>query len=319
MYIEEIILDGFKSYQSRTTVSHFSPQFNAITGLNGSGKSNLLDSICFVMGIRSLVQMRVSKMDELVYKQGQAGTTKASVTLVFNNDDKSRSPPQYRDVSRISITRQIVIGGRDRYLLNGHNAKTSDIQSLFLSVQLNVNNPHFLIMQGRITKVINMKPHEILSLIEEAAGTRIYESKRLEAAKKIARKQTKFEEIQRVIDEDIEPALDSLKSERLAYNKWTALGRQVEELTRFCLAFSYYKDVKFLNQHEERLTAEESRRSNLEQQLQQIETALQEVQSEIDEKVQTKSKHEGPLAQLKAKIKDKKKKKKKKKKYSALI
>ena len=50
MYIHEIIIDGFKSYANRTVVSGFDPHFNAITGLNGTGKSNILDSICFVLG-----------------------------------------------------------------------------------------------------------------------------------------------------------------------------------------------------------------------------------------------------------------------------
>ena len=58
MYLEEIVLDGFKSYAVRTTVSGFDPEFNAITGLNGSGKSNILDSICFVLGISNLTQVR---------------------------------------------------------------------------------------------------------------------------------------------------------------------------------------------------------------------------------------------------------------------
>lgn len=57
MYIEEIIIDGFKSYATRTVVSGFDPNFNAITGLNGSGKSNILDSICFVLGISNLSQV----------------------------------------------------------------------------------------------------------------------------------------------------------------------------------------------------------------------------------------------------------------------
>ena len=35
------------------------PQFNAITGLNGSGKSNILDSICFVLGIQNLQQVQL--------------------------------------------------------------------------------------------------------------------------------------------------------------------------------------------------------------------------------------------------------------------
>jgi structural maintenance of chromosome 2 len=57
MYIEEITIDGFKSYATRTVVSGFDPSFNAITGLNGTGKSNILDSICFVLGISNLSQV----------------------------------------------------------------------------------------------------------------------------------------------------------------------------------------------------------------------------------------------------------------------
>lgn len=58
MYVEEIVIDGFKSYAHRTVVPNFDPFFNAITGLNGSGKSNILDSICFVLGITNLSQVR---------------------------------------------------------------------------------------------------------------------------------------------------------------------------------------------------------------------------------------------------------------------
>jgi structural maintenance of chromosome 2 len=58
MYIESVTLEGFKSYAQRVTVEQFDRQFNAITGLNGSGKSNILDSICFVMGIKNLNAVR---------------------------------------------------------------------------------------------------------------------------------------------------------------------------------------------------------------------------------------------------------------------
>jgi len=105
MYIKEIIIDGFKSYSSRTTLTGFDPSFNAITGLNGTGKSNILDSICFVLGISELKQVRVSKLQELVYKQGQAGVTKASVTIVFDNHDREKSPIGYEDYSQITVTR----------------------------------------------------------------------------------------------------------------------------------------------------------------------------------------------------------------------
>jgi hypothetical protein len=55
---QEIVIDGFKSYAQRTVVGPFDPFFNAITGLNGSGKSNILDAICFVLGISNLTQVR---------------------------------------------------------------------------------------------------------------------------------------------------------------------------------------------------------------------------------------------------------------------
>jgi structural maintenance of chromosome 2 len=178
MHIHELIIDGFKSYATRTVISGFDMHFNAITGLNGTGKSNILDAICFVLGISALSQVRVGNLQELVYKQGQAGVTKATVTIVFNNNDVQSSPPGYEQFKQITVTRQVIIGGKNKYLINGHNVQQSAVQNLFHSVQLNVNNPHFLIMQGRITKVLNMKPPEILSMIEEAAGTRMFETKK---------------------------------------------------------------------------------------------------------------------------------------------
>lgn len=57
MYIKQIVIDGFKSYAQRTEIGPFDPKFNAITGLNGSGKSNILDSICFLLGITNLSQV----------------------------------------------------------------------------------------------------------------------------------------------------------------------------------------------------------------------------------------------------------------------
>ncbi|KAF1793944.1 P-loop containing nucleoside triphosphate hydrolase [Phytophthora cactorum] len=218
MHIEEIILDGFKSYATRTVVSGFDPRFNAITGLNGSGKSNVLDAICFVLGITNLSQVRANNLQELVYKQGQAGVTKASVTIVFNNQDAKASPVGYEQYEQISVARQVVIGGRNKYLINGHTAQVSQVQNLFHSVQLNVNNPHFLIMQGRITKVLNMKPPEILGMIEEAAGTRMYENKKLAALKTMTKKEKK-DEINSILANEITPTLEKLRAEKTHYLK----------------------------------------------------------------------------------------------------
>jgi len=285
MFIEELIIDGFKSYSTRVNVGPFDKMFNAITGLNGSGKSNILDSICFVLGISNLSQVRVGNLSELVYKQGQAGVTKASVTVVFNNLDKSCSPVGYEAHDKITITRQIVIGGRNRYLLNSHNVQQNQIQNLFHSVSLNVNNPHFLIMQGRITKVINMKPQETLSMIEEAAGTRMYENKKAGAIRTLEKKQNKVDEINRLLSEEITPTLEKLQRERANYMLWVSNNNEIERLTRFCVAYEYM-------QVKHRLENKNQQLDEMEEALQQLVAAIKalddrEVQINQDMKEQT--------------------------------
>ena len=133
-----------------------------------------------------------------MYKNGQAGITKASVSITFDNRDKKNSPMGYEHFDEVVIQRQVVVGGKNKYLINGSNIQNNRVIDFFRSVQLNVNNPHFLIMQGRITKVLNMKPPEILGLLEEAAGTKMYETKKQAAMRTLDKKQVKVEEINKV-------------------------------------------------------------------------------------------------------------------------
>ncbi|XP_072010813.1 structural maintenance of chromosomes protein 2 isoform X1 [Engystomops pustulosus] len=239
MHIKSIIIEGFKSYAQRTEINGFDPLFNAITGLNGSGKSNILDSICFLLGISNLTQVRASNLQDLVYKNGQAGITKATVSITFENLDKKQSPLGFEAHDEITVTRQVVIGGRNKYLINGVNANNTRVQDLFCSVGLNVNNPHFLIMQGRITKVLNMKPPEILAMIEEAAGTRMYECKKVAAHKTIEKKEAKLKEIQTILEEEITPTIHKLKEERSSYLEYQKITREIEHLSRLYVAYQF--------------------------------------------------------------------------------
>ncbi|KAL2003791.1 hypothetical protein VTN02DRAFT_2285 [Thermoascus thermophilus] len=241
MRIVEIIIDGFKSYAVRTVISGWDESFNSITGLNGSGKSNILDAICFVLGITNMSTVRAQNLQDLIYKRGQAGVTKASVTIVFDNRDKSKSPIGFEEYASISVTRQIVLGGTSKYLINGHRAQQQTVQNLFQSVQLNINNPNFLIMQGRITKVLNMKPVEILSMIEEAAGTRMFEDRKEKATKTMAKKETKVREIEGLLKEEIEPKLEKLRGEKRAFLDYQQTQSDLERLTRLVVAHDYLK------------------------------------------------------------------------------
>ncbi|CAM9426844.1 unnamed protein product, partial [Ectocarpus sp. 12 AP-2014] len=283
MHIREVVIDGFKSYATRTVLQGFDQQFNAITGLNGSGKSNILDAICFVLGISNLSQVRVSNLQELVYKQGQAGVTKASVTLVFSNVDKKGSPMGYEEFDEVTITRQVIIGGKNKYLINGRTVQQSQVTNLFHSVQLNVNNPHFLIMQashrcskmyGRITKVLNMKPPEILGMIEEAAGTRMFEQKKQSAQKTIEKKQQKVDEINAILQDEITPRLDTLRGQKTHWLKWKANEGEESRLQRFCVAYSF-------SMAESTLNSSEGEKQALEEEQGALQAAQKEAQEEV--------------------------------------
>lgn len=179
-------------------------------------------------------------MQDLIYKRGQSGITKASVTLVFNNSDPEQCPIGYADHPQITVTRQIVVGGKNKYLVNGHNATNKIVENLFQSVQLNVNNPHFLIMQGQITKVLNMKAPEILALIEETAGTRMFEDRRGKALSTMEKKDKKMEEIEGLRREIIEPKLATLRQERSEFMEFKRSEGEIDNLRKSLLAFDFF-------------------------------------------------------------------------------
>jgi|TARA_B110000285_G_scaffold229562_1_gene294508 structural maintenance of chromosome 2 len=114
------------------------------------------------------------------------------------------------------------------------------IKNLFCSVKLNVNNPHFLIMQGRITKVINMKPVELLGLIEEAAGTSLYQHKREQAQNHIRKKELKQQEIDNILNSEVTPKLDQLKKDKNALDEYKSNVSQLERNEKTLIAFRYY-------------------------------------------------------------------------------
>uniref|UniRef100_A0A8C6XIV8 SMC hinge domain-containing protein n=1 Tax=Naja naja TaxID=35670 RepID=A0A8C6XIV8_NAJNA len=256
----------------RTEVIDFDPLFNAITGLNGSGKSNILDSICFYWELP--ICHRASNLQDL-----------ASVSITFDNFDKKQSPLGFENHDEITVTRQVVIGGRNKYLINGVNANNTRVQDLFCSVGLNVNNPHFLIMQvmyiWTITKVLNMKPPEILAMIEEAAGTRMYECKKL-AAQKLLRKRIHLAFHLQILEEEITPTLQKLKEERSSYLEYQKVVREIEHLNRLYVVSVYSSEETKLHSADV-LKEMESGISKLKEEMTENEKKVKELSKAISE------------------------------------
>ncbi|KAM3479397.1 hypothetical protein MY5147_001713 [Beauveria neobassiana] len=281
MRVIEVVIDGFKSYAVRTVISGWDESFNSITGLNGSGKSNILDAICFVLGITNMTTVRAQNLQDLIYKRGQAGVTKASVTIVFDNRDTKKSPIGFEEYASISVTRQIVLGGTSKYLINGHRAQQQTVQNLFQSVQLNINNPNFLIMQGRITKVLNMKAVEILAMIEEAAGTRMFEDRRDKALKTMAKKEVKLQELRELLKDEIEPKLEKLRTEKRAFLDYQQTQNDLERLTRVVVAYDYVKCQEKLRQTAADLEGKKQRHIGLGESAKRLRSELSHLEEDV--------------------------------------
>lgn len=305
MYIKSIVLDGFKSYGRRTEVVGFDPLFNAITGLNGSGKSNILDAICFVLGLSNMSLARCTNLRELIYKNGQAGIQKAIVTVTFDNTDKDQSPPGYDHLSEIVIRREVHLNSRTKYYVCGQTASNNQVSDLFHSIQLNISNPHFLIMQGRITKVLNMKPHDILAMIEEATGVSMYEVKKKSTQNTIEKKDQALKNIDSLIEETIMPKLDKLREEHENLLKFQDVVAELERYSKQFTAWQFTQNKRKADHASDLTGACERRIADFESAI----SELEDKERDIGKRINTIERHNdelsgGKIAELEAALKD---------------
>ena len=207
--------------------------------------------------------MRAQNQQDLIYKRGQAGVTKASVTIVFDNSDREKSPVGLENCKQITVTRQISLSNNSKYLLNGHKSQQHTIQTLFQGVQLNINNPNFLIMQGRITKVLNMRPQEILGMVEEAAGTRMFEERKDKAKKTMDKKEKRVDEINALLAEEIIPKLDTLRAEKRAFLQWQKACSELERIGRLLRAWEWTEGKERITRKEADITKKESEQTRM--------------------------------------------------------
>jgi structural maintenance of chromosome 2 len=139
-------------------------------------------------------------------------------------------------------------------------------------------------LTGRITKVLNMKPNEILGMVEEAAGTRMYETKRVAAIKTIEKKQMKVDELNAVLAEEITPTLERLRGEKQNYLKWSKNNADIERIERFVIANEYSKANKALEHNVEGVTEMRQQMEDYQRKASEGREKLKEKEAEIEER-----------------------------------
>ena len=181
MLLKRLTLVGFKSFADRTRLE-FDAGVNVVVGPNGTGKSNILDAIAWVMGTQATRMLRTQKMEDVVF----AGTatrpalSRAEVALTFDNSDGFLP----LDLNEITITRRLYRDGTSEYELNRAPCRLLDIQDLLSDGGVG-RHQHVLVSQGEIGGILNARPDEHRAVIEEAAGITKHRGRRDRAVRRI--------------------------------------------------------------------------------------------------------------------------------------
>jgi structural maintenance of chromosome 2 len=183
-----------------------------------------------------------------------------------------------------------VLGGASKYLINGHRAQQQSIQNLFQSVQLNINNPNFMIAQGKVMQVLNMKAKEILAMLEEAAGTRMFEDRRDKAYKTMAKKEMKVQELAELLRDEIDPKLEKLRQEKRAFLEFQQTQSELERLTKLVVAHDYIRYNERLQQSADDLEAKKQRATDLDEAAVRMKKEIEYLQEDIKKVKATREK-----------------------------
>lgn len=188
--IEKLSMQGFKSFANKTVLP-FPSGFNVICGANGSGKSNIIDSLCFVLGIRSAKSIRAEKLEQLIFSgsKKRAGAKYGAVNLYINNE--GGEIPGEED--SLKITRKINKNGVSMYKVNGRTVNRRKVIDILANARIHADG-HNIIMQGDVTNLIEMTPLQRRGVIDEVSGIAEFEDKKTKAENELTKVDVKLKE-----------------------------------------------------------------------------------------------------------------------------
>ena len=166
MLLKRISVSGFKSFCDRVDFD-FGPGVTCIVGPNGCGKSNVVDSIKWVLGEQSARTLRGRQMIDMIFNgsTSRRASSLAQVDLVFDNTDRSLAIDQ----DEVIVTRKLYRSGESEYQLNRQTGRLKDIRELFMDTGIG-GETYAVIEQGRVDGLLQSSPQERRAIFEEAAG-----------------------------------------------------------------------------------------------------------------------------------------------------
>ena len=276
MYFKRLEIVGFKSFMDKTTLN-FEPGITAIVGPNGCGKSNIFDSIRWVLGEQSVKSLRGSQMEDVIFNgtdtKQPLGMAEASLT--FDNSQKHFPV----DNDEVMITRRIFRSGESEYLLNKTQVRLKDITDMLLGTGIGAES-YSIIAQGKIDLILSSRPEERRQVFDEASGITKYKSQKREAIRRLEETEQNLLRLNDIITE---------VKRSIGY-----LERQANKARRYQAAFSNLKNKETnlaylqknkLVEEKEKVTIELSslraREENLQAEIRQQESGISQRNDEV--------------------------------------
>ncbi len=235
IYLDKLELHGFKSFPEKTVIK-MHKGITVIVGPNGCGKSNIVDSIFWVMGEQRIKNLRGENNEDLIFngtaEKKPLGMTEVGAFFVKHNE-------------QVYIARRYFRTGESKYILNEKYCRNKDIQNALYDMQLG-EKKYFIFEQGSIDKLISLKPSEKRILIEEAAGILQYLERKKETANKLIIAEQNLENLE-ILTADKENRLKDLKNQVNYVRRYRQLKA---ERTDYLKALLKKKYIYFKNEFE---------------------------------------------------------------------
>ena len=226
MRLKSLEIKGFKSFADKTIVN-FDDNITGIVGPNGCGKSNIVDSIRWVIGEQKISHLRSENLDSLVFNGSKTRSASglAEVSLTFENT-RNLLPTEF---STVTVTRKFYKSGESEYRLNDVQCRLKDIQNLFMDTGISTDS-YAIIALDMVDDLIKDKDNSRRKMLEQAAGISIYKTRKKEAKSKLEATEQDLARIEDLLFE-INNQLKALESQAKKAEKYHEIKKDYREIS----------------------------------------------------------------------------------------
>jgi len=297
MQLSKLEIKGFKSFADKIVIN-FDEGITGIVGPNGCGKSNVVDSIRWVLGEQKTSALRSEKMENVIFNgtSQRSPQQMAEVSLTINNT-KNILPTEY---SQITITRRLYRSGESEYLLNGVVCRLKDITNLFLDTGV-ASNSYAIIELGMVDDILNDRDNSRRMLFEEAAGISKFKKRKKETLKKLEDTDADLERVEDLLFE-IEKNMKSLEKQAKQTEQYYKIKEDYKEKSINLAKVVVNKQKDTLTTVQKQIENENDRKTKLTAELADKEALIEKSKAELIIKEKTLSSRQKSINEFVSKI-----------------